>query len=85
MTIHYSRVFERQYKKVPWHIQEIAGKKERLFRLNPFHTFLKTHKLKGKHTGRWAFSVTNDYRIVFVFEKYSNVRFLGIGTHDDIY
>ena len=81
--------FKRSYKK------RISGNKLlkakfheclALFSLNPHDARLKTHKLSGKLNGLWAFSVSYDCRVIFVFiENYKSVLFIDIGTHDEVY
>ncbi|MBI4599293.1 hypothetical protein HY732_00035 [Candidatus Uhrbacteria bacterium] len=51
MIIHVSRQFEKQYKRIPENIRQQAQAKEALFRTDPFHPLLRTHKLKGKRKG----------------------------------
>jgi len=47
MELNLSPRFKRSYKKVPQDIQKEFDKKVVLFIKNPYHPFLKTHKLKG--------------------------------------
>ena len=56
-------------------------KKENLFLNNPFDTRLETHKLHGKYKEYWAFTVTGQYRIMFLFMEKESVGFINIGTH----
>ena len=56
------------------------------FATDPFAHELRTHKLTGKLGHCWAFSVDNDYRVVFMFLKSnSKVLLIDIGTHDEVY
>ncbi len=83
MHILYLPAFARQYKKLPTEIQNLAEKKEILFRENPFDPRLKTHKLSGALEGFYAFSINSSYRIIFDFEdKKHTARFYRVGTHD---
>ena len=82
MKILYIEKFEREYRKLPREFQEIAEKKEKVFRNNPFDPQLKTHKLHGVLKGFWAFSVNYKYRIIFEFVDGDTVRFYSIGDHD---
>lgn len=53
-----------------------------------FHPSLKTHKLKGELSGRWASSVAYDLRVVFRFVQHENeevILLMSIGTHDEVY
>ena len=82
MKILYLPKFARQYKKLPKDIQELAERRERMFRKNPFDPRLKTHKLLGVFEGYYAFSVNFSYRIIFKFADKKTVWFYQIGTHD---
>jgi len=82
MQIVYLSRFARQYKKLPAEIKDLAEKKEKLFRKDPFSPLLKTHKLTGPLDGLHAFSVNNTYRIIFEFASKNLVRFYQIGTHE---
>lgn len=46
-----------------------------------WHSFLKTHKLKGHLGGRFSFSVNYAYRIVFRYDSKNAVVLLSVGTH----
>ncbi len=81
MQIIYSSKFEKQYRKLPLLIKDIAEEKERVFRENPFNLSLKTHKLHGTLNNYYAFSLNNKYRIIFDLEN-NTARFHSIGTHD---
>lgn len=82
MEILYAPKFVRQYKKLPRNVQELAAKREDVFRNNPFNSRLKTHKLTGRLDGYYAFSVNYSYRIIFDFEGNKKVHFYEIGEHD---
>lgn len=80
--IQISSKFERQYKKLPERIKQVAKEKESIFRKNPFDSRLDTHKLHGKEKEAWAFSITKSYRIKFIFLRKGSVLFLEVGTHN---
>lgn len=82
MKVVYKPAFVRQYKKLIPELQEEAKEKIKLFQENPQHTFLKTHKLKGKLNGFYSFSVNYDYRIIFEYKNKSAVTLLMIGNHE---
>lgn len=85
MHIESSSRFEKRYRRLSKKVKEAAKAKEVVFRANPFHTSLETHKLHGKDAGSWAFSINRKYRIKFLFLTDTNVLFLDIGTHDEVY
>lgn len=82
MEILYLPRFAREYKKIPMHIKDLAEKKEKIFRKNPFDSRLKTHKLKGELSEFYSFSINQKYRIIFDIPDNNTARFYRIGTHD---
>lgn len=85
MKILYLPKFARQYKKLPRTIKDLALKKEKIFRQNPFDSRLKTHKLHGELKGFLAFSIDHKYRIIFDFIDENTIRFYSVGDHDIYY
>ncbi|MDO8582299.1 MAG: type II toxin-antitoxin system YafQ family toxin [bacterium] len=82
MEILYSTKFNREYKKLPSDIKDIAEKQEVLFRKNPFDPKLETHKLKGRLREFLSFSIDYKYRIIFEFSKNKKtVYFHSVGDH----
>lgn len=81
MKIFYSSKFEREYKKLPKRIKELAEEKEEVFRMSAFDPRLDTHKLGGKLKDYWAFSIDNKYRIIFEFAEKGIAWFHSIGDH----
>lgn len=82
MTIRVSSKFKKSYKKLPTSVKTKARAKERIFRDDPFHSSLDTHKLHGKYKDYWAFTIVSQYRIMFAFADSETVDFVNIGTHD---
>jgi mRNA-degrading endonuclease YafQ of YafQ-DinJ toxin-antitoxin module len=82
VKVSYSPKFVRQYKKLPWELQELAAKREDIFKKDPFDARLKTHKLSGKQDRYWSFSVNYSYRIIFEFAGKESAHFYQIGDHD---
>ncbi len=78
----YKPSFLRSLKKLPSELIEEVKEKIELFSKDPQHSFLKTHKLKGKLAGKFSFSVNYQYRIIFKYEKDDQAVLLGIGDHD---
>lgn len=81
MKIYYSSKFAKEYKRLSLKIKLSAEKKEKIFRRNPYHPSLKTHKLTGKLKGYFAFSIDYQYRIIFEFVSKDTIWFHSIGTH----
>ena len=81
--------FKRSYKK---RIASDGQLKKRFwdaleqFTSDPFATPLKTHRLTGKLSGCWAFSVDDACRVLFMFIKGNKkALLLDIGSHDEVY
>lgn len=74
--------FDKNYRKLSKQLKDAAKEKEPIFRENPHHPSLHTHKLHGKEKGVWAFWINYHYRIKFIFLSETRVLFLDIGPHD---
>jgi len=72
IKIYYSSQFIKSLKRLPENIAILFEGKQSFFMINPFNSLLKTHKLTGKLSQYYSFSITNSYRIIFV----------NIGTHE---
>ena len=59
-----------------------AEEAEKLFRKNPFDPKLDTHKLHGRLSMFWSFSINREYRIVFEFGDRDVVYFHIVGKHE---
>lgn len=56
-----------------------------LFKRNPSDTRLRNHKLTKRMNDKWAFSITEDIRIIYEITGKNTVRFLAIGPHEKVY
>lgn len=74
--------FEKEFDHLPRRIQELARKKDKLFRKDAFYSALETHKLSGGLKDDWAYSVNQQYRVHFYFVNDHEVMYLNIGTHE---
>ncbi|MBI3626916.1 type II toxin-antitoxin system mRNA interferase toxin, RelE/StbE family [Candidatus Uhrbacteria bacterium] len=82
MKIAFAPSFIRAYKKLPDDLKEEVRQKIDLFKKDPNHPFLKSHKLKGRLKGRHSFSVNYKDRIVFIYNGSDEVILLAIDDHD---
>lgn len=78
----YAPRFVRQFKRLPKELQEEAFQKIDLFRNVKNHSSLKVHKLHGKFSTSYGFSVNYKMRIVFDYVSKKKVALLSIGDHD---
>ncbi|MCF7856787.1 type II toxin-antitoxin system RelE/ParE family toxin [Candidatus Gracilibacteria bacterium] len=81
MQVYYHPRFRKAYFRLPLKIKIKAEAKEKVFREDPHNPSLKTHKLNGKLSRFWSFSVDRKYRILFEFSKKNEVIFLDVGNH----
>ena len=81
MEVHYTSRFSREAKKVPWHLCKTVEDRVALFKINPFDSRLKTHKLTGALREFWSFSIDYRYRIMFEFLDSGKSIFHSIGDH----
>lgn len=82
MEIYTASQFRRKFKKLPEEVKRRAKEREEIFRDDQFHPKLETHKLHGKYSRFWAFSITNAYRIMFEFLPDGSAAFIDVDTHD---
>ncbi len=55
------------------------------FRINPKDSRLDNHPLTRTLDGKWAFSITEDIRIVYEWIGNTTIRLLRIGSHTRVY
>ncbi len=79
----YKRSYKSFVKKHPELVDKINEKLE-LLQNNPQAPSLKTHTLSGKLNGLQSFSITYEYRIVFM-QAGETIYLLNLGSHDDVY
>lgn len=82
MQIEYSSNFVKQFKKLTPQIKKQAIKAELLFKKNPFSPKIRTHKLTGRLSSLWVFSIDYRNRIIFEFIDKGKVVFYKIGAHE---
>lgn len=80
-SIDFTPHFLKSFSRLPLAIQELAKKKDSWFCRNPFDSRLRTHKLKGKLSGTWAYSINRNYRVLFRFLNGDEVIYYDVGTH----
>lgn len=77
-----SNYFERAFRKLPKDLQQKVVERIAIFKQNPIDPKLKTHKLIGKLTGDWSFSVDYHNRIRFRILSKGVVLLIDVGSHD---
>jgi addiction module RelE/StbE family toxin len=66
------------------HLLAKTNKKLSLFKENPKHPSLRTHKLTGKLSNSWSISVEGNVRLLY-YVKEGEAVFFAFGTHDQVY
>lgn len=80
--IKYKPTFVRQYKKLSEALKTEVKERIELLKEDPKHTFLKTHKLKGRLAGFWSCSVNYSHQMIFEYEDKNTIVLLSVGDHD---
>ncbi|MFN2456792.1 MAG: type II toxin-antitoxin system YafQ family toxin [Chitinophagaceae bacterium] len=83
-TSNFKRTYNKLIRKQPELGFEVL-EKLLLFSINPYNPTLDTHKLKGKLSQMWPFTIRYDLRILFYFENDQIVTLVDIGTHNEVY
>ena len=82
LTISFKATFVKRMNKIEKELVDEVFEKVELFKNEKNHKVLKVHKLHGKFSGCYGFSVNYKTRIVFEYETKNEVVFLDIGDHD---
>ena len=80
-------MLKRWLRQNPNQVESIRSVLEML-ELDAFHPRLRTHKLKGKHSGHWVCRAGYDLRIVFQIDSREGVEVIyleALGSHDEVY
>jgi addiction module RelE/StbE family toxin len=88
MIAKFSPSIQKEIKKIQKKDKKLADiieKQIALFEENPRHPSLRTHKLSGTMGNVWSISITMNIRMVYILLDQSNVVFVKIGTHDEVY
>lgn len=80
----FKRIYKKKTKRRP-ELKSLFWEKIELFTRDPFHKSLRTHKLTGKLSGLWAFSIDYDTRLIFEFIEEDQVALIDFGSHDEVY
>lgn len=80
----FNQLLDELYLKNP-ELKAETDQRTRWFQQNPQDTRLRNHLLTGRMVEKWAFSITDDIRIVYEWLGKTTVRFLAIGGHQKVY
>ena len=81
MEVNFKPSFIRQFKKLDPELQKEALFKIELFKDKGNHQVLEVHKLTGKLSGSFGFSINYKDRIIFDYISSDEVVLLAVGDH----
>lgn len=82
IEISFKPSFVRQVKLLEEDLFEEVIEKIEFFKYKKNHSSLKVHKLHGKLSGCWSFSVNYKIRVVFQYLSKTEIVLLAVGDHD---
>lgn len=88
VEIVFSKTFCKFYSDRIFHSLKLSNRfveQVKLFSRNSSSPFLADHQLQGEMKKYRAFSVTSDIRIIYQIIGDQTVRFVDIGTHEQVY
>ena len=85
MTITYSRVFKKMFKKKDAWVQDKFKERLSLFIQDKNHPSLNSHSLSGIWDGCKSINITGDFRAVYEELGGGHFEFVAVGTHGELY
>jgi len=88
IEIIFSKIFRKYYSSGILSSLKLTDRfteRVKIFSKNPAHPILCDHSLQGQMKNYRAFSITNDIRVVYQIIDDQIVKFVDIGTHDQVY
>jgi len=85
MIIGFHKTFDKQFKLLSHTQKERAKKSLLLFQREPLHPSLRNHPLKGAWHLYRSISVGSDLRLHYRQIDDSEVLFVAVGTHSQLY
>ena len=81
MKVGYKPSFVKQYSGLELALKEEIKEKIEAFKNKANHKQLKVHKLKGRLSDYYSFSVNYKYRIIFIYLSPKEAVLLTVGDH----
>ncbi len=81
LKVIYAEKFISQFESLDSKTKKLALKKIDIFKTNPRHPSLATHKLNGILSTYFSFLINYQIRIVFEYGEKDTVHFLKIGDY----
>lgn len=77
--------FVKAFRKLSEKLKKRVRMRMLLFIEHPYHFQLNNHQLTGKYSGYYSINISGDYRAVYKKISESEVIFVEIGTHAQLY
>jgi len=85
MSITYSKVFKKMFRKNNTWVQNKFSERISLFIQNKNHPLLNNHPLEGIWVGCRSINISGDFRAVYEEIDNDCFEFVAIGTHSELY
>jgi len=85
MKIEYHRKFLKSFAKLPNKIKSRFYERLRLFANDQYNLLLENHSVEPIYPHMRSINITGDYRALFEVIGDSNIEFMRIGTHSELY
>ncbi|MBI5413705.1 type II toxin-antitoxin system mRNA interferase toxin, RelE/StbE family [Candidatus Peregrinibacteria bacterium] len=81
----YHKNFKKDFRKIQRNVKERFAERFLMFLENPAEPILRDHPLVGDLSGKLAFSIAGDVRVIYRFIDKKLILLLRIGTHNQVY
>lgn len=85
MEITRAKQFNKDFKKLPWFIQEKFYERLELYLQDPSQPLLNRHHLHGKYSDCLSINITGDFRLILKQVQDHWIELQRIGTHSQLY
>lgn len=85
MKQEYHKNFRKHFNKLSQKVQDKFEERLILFLTDQFHPLLNNHSLSGEYEGCRSINVSGDIRAIFYVKQNSDVVFINIGSHSELY
>ena len=82
IEVSFSPKFIRRYGALEKELGNEVYEKIELLKNSNNHTSLKVHKLKGRHSDCYSFSVNYKVRVIFEYLSKKEITLLTVGDHE---
>jgi addiction module RelE/StbE family toxin len=87
IRVRLTKIFRRRFRRriIDQYLNQRFYQRLKLFVHNPQNRVLHDHQLGGKLSGFRAFSLTDDFRVIYHQDSPNKVSLVDLGTHPQVY